>query len=155
MFFSFLHFLEFHKLMLFQGIFDHRLFHNFNFYQDACYLNIHKYHIKANFLYYFLISAEEAELSISKIEYKSETSPYPKFNLFILRNFSSMYLLNPIISIKIIKNAAIYIESYPVFLFVLYLTLVLVLVYYLLIILLFSCYSYFLVELAVLSLMFY
>ena len=61
--------------MQFQGIFNRKLFHNFNSYQDAFIIIIDKYHITANFLYDFLISAYEAELSICKIAYKSETSP--------------------------------------------------------------------------------
>ena len=61
--------------MQFQEIFNHKLSHNFNSYPDAYILIINKYHITANFLYYFLIAAYEAELSISKIAYKSESSP--------------------------------------------------------------------------------
>ena len=61
--------------MQFQEIFNRKLSHNFNSYQDAYIIIIDKYHITANFLYYFLISAYEAELSISKIAYKSESSP--------------------------------------------------------------------------------
>ena len=70
--------------MQFQEIFNRKLSHNFNSYQDAYIIIIDKYHITANFLYDFLISAYEAELSICKIAYKSETSPEPKLILFIL-----------------------------------------------------------------------
>ena len=146
MFFSFLHFLKFHMQMQFQGIFNRKLSHNFNSYQDAYIIIINKYHITANFLYYFLISAYEAELSISKIPYKSETSPWPKFNLYILRNFSSIYLLKHISKMNPIRNAEIYTASYPVFLFPLCLTLILVF-FSLVILLLLSCDSYFYADL--------
>ena len=126
MFFSSLHFLKFHMLMQFQGIFNRKLSHNSNSYQDAYIIIINKYHITANFLYYFLISAYEAELSISKIPYKSETSPWPKFNLYILRNFSSICLLKNIINMKAKKNAVKYLESYSVFSCPLCFTLILI-----------------------------